>query len=345
MTQLSAIIKRILALIGILCISTLSGYIGGIFAQQIPTFEDIGTKPLIIEESPLAKTERSLESLYKHINPLVVKIVALDKRGFPVAGSVSYGTILTSDGWIVTSSRSDDPKTSLRAILPDGSFIKVGERKHDSAAAVDYFHIDANGLPTVDFLSDDEQFEAREVTAYTPQQGMMRMAIVRKWYAASAGGDVRSSDTLQKSYPLIGQELENGIPVFTSQGKLAGIVHSAAITPSIYIQDGIKRLLKTRSLERITLAIPYRDLAFTDLGEQKGKNGALVTTDKPVVLRGQKDKEIVYDGDIITKVNDEDINENQSLSELLMGYSKDDAVTLRVQRKQGKEDLLTVRSN
>lgn len=335
--------KRIAALVIFVGIALLSGYIGGLFAQQVPVFEDIGTRPFILEQTSSKKSDNSLDEQYKKINRTTVAIVGEEKQGL-ISDSdiISYGVILTSDGWLVTSIKGFDPKRELYAVQSDGSVVRINQKVADSALPVQFLHMEVNGLSTADFLDDEELHEALSAYVFLPHNRIERLLTVRRWYPQSKGAQsiIRSSDLLQKVYPNTQSIQGNGAPVVTENGHLVGIIGDAGIIPSLYIQNGLKRLLKNGTIKRITLNIPYIDLSYVSEISSVSMRGARISTDKPISMLTKNGKISLLDGDTITQVNGEEIDENRSFSELLQDYMPNDQILLTIHSKQGDEKII-----
>lgn len=334
---------RLAELCFLIIIAALSGYSGGIVAQIYQTSDEGRSRPFIIEQANLKKSEYSVDDLFKHIQPMTVSLIGKGSKEWITSHDLtSYGTILTSDGWIVTSLPLEGHHDIERAIRSDGTALRILERKDDPALHIQFLRVDASGLQPIDFLRDDEHHEALKAYAYIPHVGMQQLMLVRRWYlfADDHVQQIQSSDRLEKIYPYDISLGTSGAPIFSEQGRFAGIIGASGIIPSLYIQNGLKKLLKTGEIKRIALHIPYVDLALTDSLNTSIHNGAKIVSDKPIGLMTKYGTSQLNAGDIITKVNDEDINENQSLSELLADYALDDDIALTVQRVKGGKDIL-----
>ena len=310
-------------------IALLSGYVGGLYSQQIPTFEDSATRPFIIEQTSSKKIENSPDALFKRIHPLTVKIITSDKKGLISNGDIlSYGAILTSDGWIVSTLTKDDSGQQLYAMKSDGSIVRITQRVEDPALPVQFLRMEGGGLTAVDFLNDDQSHEALSGYSFVPDSHLERLITVRRWYPSSKNTQaiIRSSDLLQKVYPFRHSIESNGAPIFSENGQLVGVIAQNGIIPSLYIQNGLKRLLQTGTIQRIHLGLPYIDIS----------DGGRISSDKPISLVTKKGKVSVGDGDIITKINDEYVDENRSVSELIQQYTQDDHIVLTVISKKGE---------
>ena len=88
--------------------------------------------------------------------------------------------------------------------------------------------------------------------------------------------------------------------------------------------------------------MPKNNIGKTDLNQ----NGALVVADASfgaygVALKSPALAAGILTGDIITSINDEEINQNVTLSELLLPYKKGDVLEVKLKRK-GEQKTLKV---
>ena len=280
------------------------------------------------------------------MNPVTVVLVnKSQKESLSFSDVRAYGAILTSDGWIAALHVSNDTKGALYAVRSDGSILEVERRIEDPALMVDYFKIKANGLPTIDFLQEEEFYESLNAYAFIPRVGMEHMILVRRWYVSDSERQsvLLSSDRIQKVYPYAAQFQSNGAPVFSEQGAFVGLAGPLGVIPSLYIQNDLKKLLTKGSIAHIELHIPYIDLALMPSFRSTTQSGARVTTDTPIAIQSRKGNVVLSNGDSIIKVNDEDVNENQSLSELLAGYTIDDDVSLTIRSARGEEKNIALK--
>ncbi|MEK7648874.1 MAG: S1C family serine protease [Patescibacteria group bacterium] len=331
---------RLFAFILFVGVSLLSGYVGGLFAIQPLSFEDIQPHSFIIEQPVSKKSDGTLESLYKRTNPIVVSIaVGQAKQRLTNSMIQSFGIILTSDGWIACPKVVNASNENLFAVRSDGSSAPIVRRITDVALGVDFLKMEGTGFGSTDFVSKEQSFEARQSYVVIPRKTIDRILTIRRSYPTSVKDSfIRNSDTLEKAYLTASNDYPNGSPVFTEDAQLLGLFVDSNILPSYYIHDSLERLLRTGTIKRMDLNISYIDLAATPALSQKPQMGALIVADKNgIQLLSKGPRTTLYSGDIITKVNGEEINENQSLSELIAQYTVKDAITLTYLTSDRKE--------
>lgn len=332
-------VQRAALFVGIMILAFAAGFIGGISAEQFASpFERSDDREVILEQPQQQHgRNRSLNDLYKKMNQLTVTVVTQEKDDWIISSNrVSYGVILTSDGWIAAVHTAVDKAKTYYAILSDGTVTPILKQVSDPALPITFFRMKANGMQSADFIEEYQQYEAMNAYAFIPNDSIKHISLARKWYpqALQPKDLLRSSDLLQKIYPI--HELAGeGIPLYSEYGQFVGLSGSTGVIPAGYIQNGFRKLLQTGGIQRVSLHIPYIDLAHIASHMQTERNGARVTSEKPIILETHSEPALLRDGDIITKVNDQDINENQSLSELLADYSEFDDIALTVHTFQG----------
>lgn len=344
-TTLQSPVKGIIALAVFILASFGAGFVGGIFSQQFAyPPEENSQLPISIQQPGIKNAEKTLDDLYRSMTPLTVSIVKKTKADWIGQSDIrSYGVILTSDGWIATVVSPEDRVKDLGILRSDGIVMPIIKQISDPALPLSFMRIDAFGMQSADFVGDPGQYEALDAIAFMPPDSLENVALARRQYphALQDQDMIRSSDTLGKVY-RIQNAPHLGVPFFSKQGQLIGISGPSGLIPAEYIQDSLKKLLKRGSIERMKLRIPYIDLAYVVGSDLSRRNGARVTSNTPITLLTTKGTVRLIDGDIITKVNDEDINENQSLSEILSDYILDDEIQLSVQGASGKTVLITL---
>ncbi len=333
---------RLLTFILLVGCSLLAGYVGGMIAQQPMLFDDTLSRPFIIEQPISKKSEGTLESLHKRTQSLIVSIAVGDEKQ-RITDSLmrSYGTLLTSDGWVVTSNLEQLPMDTLFGVRSDGTSSRIVRRVSDPSLGIEYLKMEGSGMGSVDFLPKEQSFEARYAYVIMPKKTISRILTTRRSYPQSKKDSfVRHSDTLEKGYFAPDGVYPNGSPVFTEDSQFFGIINDSTVIPGFYIQDGLKRLLRTGSIKRASLNLSYVDLAINPLLLERPQMGALIVADKNgIAIKNKNSKTILMNGDIITKINTEEINENQSLSELLSQYSTSDTISLTYKETNGKEHM------
>ncbi len=333
---------RLLTFILLISCSLFAGYVGGTIAQQPFLFEDTLSRPFIIEQPVSKKSEGTLESLHKRTQSLIVTIAVGDEKQRLTNSMIrAYGAMLTSDGWVVVPSLEHIPMDTLFGVRADGSSSRILRRVADPSLGVEYFKMEGSGMGSVDFLPKEQSFEARYAYVVMPRKTISRILTIRRSYPQSKKESyVRNSDILEKGYFTPASAYLNGSPVFTEDSQFFGIISDSIVIPSFYIQDGLKRLLRTDSVKRASLNLSYIDLAANPSLLEKPQMGAMIVADKNgIVVKGKSGKVILMNGDIITKINAEEINENQSLSELLSQYSASDEILLTYTTTNGKEHM------
>jgi serine protease Do len=144
----------------------------------------------------------------------------------------------------------------------------------------------------------------------------------------------------------------SGGPLVNLKGEIVGINVAVAqdaqgVGFAIPINDAkglIKNILSLGKVQRAYLGVHYISLTpdiatQLKLSVQKGAYIGSQTDNSGVISGGPADKAGIKNGDIITKVNGVEINQNTSLSSLVSQYNVGDTITLTILRNNKSQDI------
>lgn len=314
---------------------------------------------VIIREQ--SKSAANLDAeLVARLETSVGALVKKHDQGTPYVWSDRLAAVvwLTNDGIGVTTGPADLPSESTGVLLENGEIRRLSQSGSDSALPIKLVRVD--GATTPFALADAETFTLEQevwVLRNDPIVGginLVRSALtsLRDRVGGPQGSWLESSEVivrrmrLDRAFDLSWQ----GAAVINREGRLIGLVDpgqgtsQAAVVPV----SSIRRLLTTFSREgavrRPSLGLHYYDLSYTANLTTSARKGAYVSgSDKPrlpaVVGKSAADKAGIRTGDIITGVDAFQLNNLNSLSEVLASFDVDAKATLRIRRGEKTLEL------
>lgn len=323
-------------------------------------------EPIVVEkkEKVTVTEESAVIEAVKKISPTTVSIIASrDVIGFfgdifqQKAGGT--GLILTNDGLIATNKHVvADAKAEYTVVTQDGKNYQARVIARDPSNDFAIIKIPAENLPVVELGSSAQLQVGQKVIAIGNTLGEYQNTVTTGVVSA-IGRSISAGDGLFQS-----ENLENviqtdaainpgnsGGPLVNIRGQVIGI--NTAIDrggqligfaiPIDTVKPVIESVISEGKIIRPFIGIRYIPITldFATLNKLPVEKGALVYTGDPDLLPvlpgGPAQKAGIRELDIITKVNDEEIDETHSLTRLIQKYKPGEEITLTILR--GKETL------
>ncbi|HEY1074218.1 MAG TPA: trypsin-like peptidase domain-containing protein [Patescibacteria group bacterium] len=269
------------------------------------------------------------------------------------------GFILTSDGLIVTNKHVvSEGDTEYTVLTSDGKSYTAKVLSTDPFNDLAVLKVDAKGLKPVE-LGDSNALQVGQWViaignALGEFQNTVTVGVVSAKDRRITASDEVLDSLLQTDAAI--NPGNSGGPLVNLAGQVVGINTAIAggaegIGFAINI-DSVKTALdsvqKTGKIVRPWLGVRYLSLnkEIARSAQLPVDHGALVyrgtnPADLPVVPGSPADKAGLAENDIITQINGQEINENNSLVSLLQKYKVGEKVTLTVLRK-GEEKKIDV---
>jgi serine protease Do len=270
------------------------------------------------------------------------------EREFQAAGS---GFIISSDGLVVTNNHVIEHADEIEVILVDGSRYPAEVKGRDPKTDLALLEIDADeSLPHVELGDSDDAKVGDWVVAVGNPFGLG--GTVTAGIISARGRDIQSGpfdDFLQIDAPI--NRGNSGGPLFDNEGHVIGIntaIYSPSggnvgigfAIPSTMAKDIIAELETNGSVARGWLGVqiqPVTEIVVESLG-LKEQQGALVAS---VVPGSPADRAGIETGDVIVRMNGEDLDDLKDLPKLVAKTEAGSEATLEV-RRQGKTHELEV---
>lgn len=297
----------------------------------------------------------------KKVGPSVVSITtASDNGGRGLFGGVKQGAgsgfIVSADGYILTN-KHVVPEGTERVKVTTASgqtYDNVVVKGRDPLNDVAFLKIDGvNSLPAVTLADSSKVSVGQQVVAIGNALGQYQNSVTsgiisglgRPVVAGSESSeDTESLENLFQTDAAINPGNSGG-PLLNLNGEVIGINTAIAqdaqgIGFAIPINDTksmIESMIGSGQISRPMLGVRYISIndAVATSRKLPVKAGALLTSsggNPAIISGGPGDKAGLRSGDIITKINNDDINPSQSLLSLVGRYKPGDTVTLMVLR-------------
>jgi len=363
--------RRRFAELGLLLLTCLTlGFVGGWFGSQAgaPNNSDERTeqaRQVVSEQSEL------ISSIAREVGPSVVSVNVVSRSNEPdlffglgdtEQQSAGTGFIISDDGYVVTNRHVVPEGTSdVSLTLSDGTELTdiklVGRTSESDPLDIAFLKIgDAKGKDLQPAkLGDSSQMKVGDmVVAIGNALGQFQNTVTsgilsgygRDIEASGRGGNTESLQNLFQTDAAINQGNSGG-PLVNASGEVVGINTAVAgsaenigfAIPVNDVKGLINSVLKEGKLLRPYLGVRYvmltDDIAYQyNLDTNRGAyivprsrgSGPSVVPDSPADKAGLQEK------DVITKINDSQLDENNSLISELGKHSVGDTVRLTIVR-------------
>ncbi len=304
--------------------------------------------------------EQAVEKVVEQSSPAVVSVVTrqvyLDLYRGPISQESAIGTgfIVRDNGVILTNKHVvDNPDATYTVVLSDGKSYDVKKIEADPLNDLAIIKIEATGLPTL-ALGDSAKIKVgQSVVAIGNALGRFTNTVTTGIISGigrgiSAGDPFGQSesldDVLQTDAAL--NPGNSGGPLLNLSGEVVGINVAISQTGqnigfALPINLAKKTLDSYLALGRI--ATPYIGLRYQMVTAEMARLtrlpiGAYV---EQVIPGSGADKAGLTSGDVVTKIDGQAVNKDNTLTKIIRGHKIGDTVTLTVDRG-GKE--LTLRA-
>lgn len=276
------------------------------------------------------------------------------------------GLVITSDGWLLAP-KSVIATGNYAVVLADKKVYQPDKAVEDSFSNLVLVHIAANNLSPVKFaalnsvLPTDSLLTAR----YSIQNhgaDLVKTSIQKfSYHDQSKPVDFLLSTDKIDHYLKIAKDLPavyNGAVLLNNKNEVVGALFNSGrdlinlAVPAYYLKSAVDNfLVNSEKVMRGRLGLSYVDLSETlglarEITEDRVKGAVLLGDAKRSILAVAENspaaKAGLKAGDIIIKVNNEDIDESNSLTKLIQDYKSGQEITLRVSRKGEETDVKVV---
>lgn len=292
----------------------------------------------------------SLVSVYKEINSKT-NIDPLKPDYYPLNKPLFIGLTITSDGWIMSPVPAE-----IKDVFSTKGFVAVGsDRKiykidkitllKDLPGDVIFFHLEnADNLPVRKIVPRSEITLGQALLVIDNNNNVWPTTLS----SFKKTPDVLNSDSLNARLALANDSdaIQKNSFVFNLSGDLTGVISGEkemipAFAFDAYWQSFWKKGLATRPF----LGVNYLDLSTVKIPNIAQDKGALIypTSDKVAVIKDSPAAVAgLVSGDIITWIDNQELNKANDLAELISKYKSSDKITITYLRG-GQEKVLELK--
>ncbi|OGE84757.1 MAG: hypothetical protein A3J48_04335 [Candidatus Doudnabacteria bacterium RIFCSPHIGHO2_02_FULL_46_11] len=335
----------------------LVGGFGGLFMQKYlapylsskPLFRNIGLlrtdSPLVITRTEQVRVNEGVKliDLVKQLTPNVVAVIG--GRGEPgvdfsenVKGS---GVIISSDG-VVASDKSffADRQNSYWAVTSDGAVYPITILAEDPKSELVFVKIEDGTLSPVQFGISSELETGQQTVLLSGTEASNLTALRVSFISSAPGnlsfGEIYSSEDYFRPFAL-DADLQAGEGVFNLQGQLIGLGSESGIIPAEVIRSAQESFFAAQKIIRPRLGVNYSILTkargkLLGMGEIEGIMLRSLGRTPAVVPGSPAAAAGLEEGDVIVRINGENVNAKQGLSIFLNRAKPGDTWLLTILR-------------
>jgi S1-C subfamily serine protease len=317
-----------------------------------------------IKKKQAEETEEKISQALKTTLPAVVNIFPLKEKSgelldqiYLPSESIGYGVILTSDGWILTSNNviNDFRKKYLVSTFNQKTYL-AENFKEDKATGAVFFKVNAEGLPVYPF-GNSNNLEVGQILI-TPKESLVNRIENLNYEEILEKSDlIKSSEKFSKYILLTDGPSKAGGPVFNLDGEIVGIFANPGtniskfktLIPINNLKNIFPKIFKDGEIKRTFLGVNYIDLSsFVFEGKTElAESGAMLYENKELKIRAvlknsPAERAGLRAGDIILKIDDEELSQNKDLTEIIQNYQSGETVEFTILRN-GKEQTVEAR--
>jgi serine protease Do len=367
--RLSSLPKSVIVILVVLgCLGM--GFVGGLIGSRTALLT--GSSSTKVQQNIVLNESQLISSIAKEVGQSVVSIEVTSTGSqtdfFGRDRSISQrsagtGFIINADGIVITNRHViPEQATKVAVTLSDGTILDnvsvIGRTSDEDPLDIAFLKInDAKGKKLVPAkLGDSSKVQVGDkVIAIGNALGQFQNTVTEGIISGhgrsvqagdSSGGEVENLQDLFQTDAAINQGNSGG-PLVNINSEVIGINTAVAagdaqnIGFAIPINDAkgtIDSVLKSGKLERPFLGVRYVSLT-DDLADQYDlnvKRGAYIVPsqggDASIVPDSPAQKSGLKEGDVITKVNNQNVDSSNSLTSLLGQYKVGETVTITIVR-------------
>ncbi len=302
----------------------------------------------------------SLADLVEEVNPAVVTVINqqefdgfYDQQGEPQTAGTGTGFFITEDGYLVTNNHVVEGSDDVSVIFADGTEVDAELIGTDPLTDLAIIKVDGEIPGYVELGNSAELRPGERIIAIGSPLGSYTNTVTEgivSGIGRSVQGTSAAVDNLIQHDAAINPGNSGG-PLFTLDGKVVGVNTLVVRQSGTGISaEGLGFAIPSDTVAQVSEAIitegrverPYLGITFQPLSPTTAAtlgididHGALIVEIQPGPAA---DAGLLVD-DVITHINGEAVNEDNTLTDLLFEYEPGDTVELTVYRSSSAETL------
>lgn len=325
--------------------------------NTVPLFNAFRIDRIFPEQNIIVKQQQAvtieaqehIAQLIPELAPGVVTIVSGTTRTgsydvFTNDDIKGFGMVVSDDGWILTTSDVITAKTQNKnsVITAMGDVYAIDDVVVDSATEYVFVRVAAEKVRSLPFADNKPVESGKPLLALSVSlpsgQVVVDETTVRQLEEISGE---RSSLDLSRWIVVTNKVAYSG-PVVNLSGEVVGFsLKNGTVVPSYHISEHVASALMSQEITRIDSGIEWIDLhgniglsASVRQGLQKGALVTKVASNSLARSAGLKKN------DIISRVNDVEVNGDLNFSEMIQLYTGDDTIYLTAVREGEEIEVL-----
>jgi serine protease Do len=308
----------------------------------------------IVEEE--SETINVVEKVSPSVVSVVIKTVNIDffsGSAMTYESGIGTGFIVDSNGLVITNSHVvEGSGAEYSVLLKDGTTYEVDKIHRDNFSDIAILEITARGLPTVEFGDSDSLKVGQKAIAIgnalgkfdnTVTTGVVS-GIAREVQASSGFGQSKTYENVIQTDAALNPGNSGG-PLLNSSGQVIGVnvaTTMGAENIGFAIPVNVVKPILASFIENGKIVRPYLGVSYVVITKEIAAlrdmpMGAYVST---VIPDSPADEAGLQRGDIITKIGEEEITGESSLSEIINKSKVGDRLILTIDR-EGREIEVT----
>lgn len=353
----------------IVILAVAASFVSGILGAAIFTKSlSLSPQGIINQNKQVTLQENSATiDLVKNVGPSVVSITTSSTSqsifgyGQQQSGA-GTGIVVTSDGLILTNKHVVEGASSFTVTLNDSKQYQGKLVTTDPTNDIAFLRIDAKDLKAAELGDSDQVVVGQKVVAIGNALGEFANTVTegvisgksRPIEASDGQGSTEQLSNLFQTDAAINPGNSGG-PLVNIEGQVIGMNTAVAgsaqnigfAIPINEVKSAIASVKDKGTIERPYLGVRYMMLteAFASRNGLSVKDGALLRGDSEtlaVIPNSPAAKAGLQEGDIITKINDTDLNTKTTLQSALASAKVGDTITVKYVRS-GKEQTAQVK--
>lgn len=303
-------------------------------------------QPPVVQNMTVNATSEVIDTVRK-VEPAVVTVVTnLNVGGnFGSAQASGSGVIISQEGHIITNNHVIDGASSVSVIYSDGTRVNATIVGGDALTDIAVLKVDAQ-VPAVIPFGDSSALQLGEsVIAIGSPLGNYRGSVT---VGVVSGLNRKVEGTAQENLIQTDAAINHGNsggPLINLAGQIIGI-NTLVVRDSVggapaeglgfSVPSNTVRTVAEQLISRGKVEYPFIGISYSEVTPQlaaemnlTAKNGVIVTqvtSNSPAARAGMQNR------DVVTAIDNQPIDENNSLRSILFKYRVGDTVTLTVER-------------
>jgi serine protease Do len=293
----------------------------------------------------------------QRITPWTVAI--LDKDATGTVQAIGNGTLLTSDGLIVTTKAAIGTQTQLWAKTIDGTTVAATIVASDPSSNIVFIQAAFKNQPSAAF-GNAEALQLGQPAVIVSQSNGQQQAEGRVIYIASDAQDIPAntvffSDELSETFGIsslvnpiaaVPNQSFEGATIAGSDGTVIGIYSKAGVIPASIIQSALSSYFNNnKHIVRSAIGIHYEYITPEVSAITGVHQGVRIAKPDPktaaVVVGSPAQQAGIQEGDVIIKVNGTQIDYQHSFESMVSSQAPNSVLSLELLRN-GADMVVTI---